>query len=73
MRLEVHVHLDDAPLVRAVVRALADSERSSETRNFLRERFADHAGDNLKALLAAAPLEGVELRRRRDVPRDVDL
>jgi hypothetical protein len=73
VRLEVHVHRDDAPLVRGVVRALADPKRKAATRNLLRERFDDRRGKNLKALLAAAPLEGIELTRRRDLPRDVDL
>jgi hypothetical protein len=73
VRLEVHVHRDDAELVRGVVKALADPERNAETRSLLRQRFGMRGATDLKALLAAAPLEGVDLSRRRDVARDVDL
>jgi hypothetical protein len=73
VRLEVHVRKDDAPLVRGLVRALSDPEREAETRTLLRERFGTPPAKGLKALLAAAPLEGIELARARDRGRDVDL
>lgn len=73
VRLEVHVRKDDAPLLRGVVKALADPAREIETRALLRERFKAGPSRGLKALLAAAPLEGIELERRRDPGRDVDL
>lgn len=73
VRLEVQVRKDDAALVRGVVGALADPERGSEARALLRERFGSAKAAGLKALLAAAPLEGIELGRRRDLGRDVDL
>lgn len=73
VRLEVHVRKGDAALVRGVVRALADPDREAETRAVLRERFGAGKAKGLKALLAAAPLEGIDLRRERDLGRDVEL
>lgn len=72
-RLEVCVHEDDVALVRSVVAALADPDRRSETRALLRDRFGPRRSRGLKALLAAAPLEGIDLTRDRDLGRDVDL
>jgi hypothetical protein len=73
VRLEVHVRRDDAPLVRGVVKALGDPEREAEARALLRERFGAARPGGLKALLAAAPLEDVDLTRERDTGRDLDL
>ncbi|MDE1938301.1 MAG: hypothetical protein KGI68_04720 [Alphaproteobacteria bacterium] len=73
IRVEVHVSKDDAALVRSVARALADPERERETRALLRARFAKSEAKGLKALLASAPLEGIDLTRDRDLGRDVDL
>jgi hypothetical protein len=72
-RVEVHVSKGDAALVRGVAQALADPEREREARAFLRERFAGNQAKGLKALLASAPLEGIDLTRDRDLGRDVDL
>jgi ribosomal protein S11 len=72
VRLEVQVRGDDAALVRDIVRALADPGRGREARALLRERFGPGPAAGLKALLAAAPLEGIELDRARDFGRDVD-
>lgn len=72
-RLEVRVHKDDVALVRSVVEALADPERGDEARALLRNRFAAPPPRGLKALLAAAPLEGIEIDRTRDLGRDVEL
>jgi len=72
-RLEVRVHKDDVALVRSVVEALADPDRGAETRALLRDRFGTRPARGLKALLAAAPLEGIDLARDRDLGRDVDL
>ncbi len=71
VRLEVNVRKDDAPLVRGVVEALGDPEREAEARALLRERFGKPTG--FKALLAAAPLEGIDLTRGRDSGRDFEL
>ena len=73
VRLEVHVRKDDAALVRGVVKALADPEREGEARTWLRKHFGAGKADGLKALLASAPLEGIDLGRERDVGRDVRL
>lgn len=72
-RLEVQVRKDDAALIRGVVGALSDPDRETEARALLRERFGASPVKGLKALLAAAPLEGIELTRERDKGRGVDL
>jgi hypothetical protein len=72
VRLEVRVRQEDAPLVRGVVQALGDPHRETEARATLR-RFGPKPKRDLKALLLAAPLEGVDLTRNRRVGRDVDL
>jgi hypothetical protein len=73
VRLEVRVRKDDAPLVRQVVEALSDPRREAEARATLRQKFGATKGERFKALLASAPLEGVDLTRHRDFGRDVDL
>jgi hypothetical protein len=60
-------------LIRGVARALQDPQRADETRAVLRARFAAEGAQGLKALLAAAPLEGIDLTRNRDSGRLVDL
>jgi ATP phosphoribosyltransferase regulatory subunit HisZ len=72
-RLEVNVHKGDAKLVRKVVRALTDPSQEQTARALLREHFGSMQTKGLKALLAAAPLEGIMLKRERDFGRDVDL
>lgn len=72
-RVEIHVSKEDAVLVRGLAKALADPRKERETRALLRERFSPDRDKGLKALLAAAPLEGIDLGRQRDVGRDVDL
>lgn len=73
VRVEVHVRKGDATLVRGVAKALADPEREAEARALLRERFGGAKAKGLKALLACAPLEGIDLTRERDFGRDVAL
>ncbi|MGD9507491.1 MAG: hypothetical protein AB7I59_13580 [Geminicoccaceae bacterium] len=72
VRLELQVRRDDVELVRGVARALADPAREAETRTLLREHVGRVPVD-LKRLLAAAPLEGVDLERERDLGRPVEL
>jgi hypothetical protein len=72
-RLEVNVRKDDAALVRNVVRALSSPEQEQTARALLREHFGSRPAEGLKALLAAAPLEGIDLSRARDLGRDVEL
>jgi hypothetical protein len=67
-RVEVQVRVEDAALIRAVVAALADPVRGEEARASLRDRFAPRPG--LKALLEAAPLDGIDLERPRDTGRE---
>ncbi|MFO1125358.1 MAG: hypothetical protein U1E25_08835 [Methylocystis sp.] len=71
VRVEVQARKEDVALVRGVAAALADPARQAETRALLREVVAPPSPGSLKALLAAAPLEGVDLGRSRDAGRDV--
>jgi hypothetical protein len=73
VRVEVQVRKEDASLVRDVATALGDPEREAETRAILRDRITTPRAGGLKALLEAAPLEGIDLERRRDLGRDVAL
>lgn len=73
VRVEVLVRKHDAALVRGVAKALADPEREAEARALLTERFAVGRAKGFKALLAAAPLEGIDLSRDRDLGRDIGL
>jgi len=73
VRLEVNVRKDDVMLVRHVVRALSSPEQEQSARALLREHFGGRQAEGLKTLLAAAPLEAVNLSRERDFGRDVDL
>lgn len=73
VRVEVSVRKEDAGLVRHVAAALTDPARQAAARVLLRQRFAKPPKVSLKALLASAPLEGIEIERGRDLGRDVDL
>jgi hypothetical protein len=73
VRVELQVRKEDAPLVRRVARALDDPARADEARALLRGRFAETPARGLKALLASAPLEGIEIERDRDTGRPVGL
>jgi hypothetical protein len=70
VRLEVHVRRGDAPLLRGVVKALGDPDREAEARALLRARFGPGKPTGLKALLAAVPLEGIDLTCERDFGHD---
>lgn len=73
VRVEVRVAQQDAALIRLVASALADPAQQAETRFLLRRQLAPPPAVDLKALLASAPLAGIELKRRRDFGRTVDL
>jgi hypothetical protein len=73
VRVEVNVRKEDASLVRHVAAALSDPARQAEARTLIRQRFAEPPKVSLKALLASAPLEGIDLDRGRDFGCDVDL
>ena len=73
VRIEVNVSKEDASLVRRVASALSDPSRQAEARLLLRQRFVEPPKGKLKALLASAPLDGINIERSRDLGRDVDL
>ncbi len=73
VRVEVQVCKEDAGLVRAVASALGDPEREAAARAILREKIAPHPARGIKALLAAAPLEGIDLDRPHDFGRELPL
>lgn len=73
VRVEVNVRREDASLVRRVASALSDPSVGGEARKLLRRSFAAPPKVSLKALLASAPLEGIDLDRSSDLGRDVDL
>jgi hypothetical protein len=73
VRVEVNVRKEDVSLVRCVASALSDPSREAEARKFLRQRFVEPPGVSLKALLASAPLDGIDLDRSPDPAREVDL
>jgi hypothetical protein len=52
---------------------LSDPSRQAEARRLLQQRFAEPAMIDLKALLASAPLDGIDLDRGPDTGRDVEL
>ena len=72
-RIEVQVRGEDAPLVRAVAAALTDPDQANEARALLRRRFGPEPARSLKDLLAAAPLDDIDLTRSRDSGRAIDL
>ena len=73
VRVEVNVRKEDAGLVRRVASALSDPSRRAEARRLLQQRFVEPPKVSLKALLASAPLDGIDLDRSPDRGREVDL
>jgi len=73
VRVEVSVSKDDASLVRDVAAALSDPARRAAARLLIRQRLVEPPRVSLKALLASAPLERIDLDRDSDLGRDVDL
>ena len=73
-RLEVVVPEGDREILRSLAKVLReDPQRAREIRQALRRIGHEGSRPNLKELLAAAPLEGIDLTRPRDLGRDVDL
>ncbi len=70
VRVEIQVRKEDAALLRDIGTALVGPERETETRTILRERIAGPCAGAFKALLASAPLEGIDFEGPRDVGRD---
>ncbi len=74
MRLEVKTAKEDAPLLRQVAKALwSDPVHAAKLRSHLHRLVDREPQSDLKALLASAPLEGIDLSRRKDTGREVDL
>lgn len=73
VRLELSVRADDAVLLRRVARVLADPSQGDRARAVLRTQTGGAKPPGLKALLAAAPLDGVDLTRDHDLGRDSEL
>jgi hypothetical protein len=72
-RVELRVPKEDAPLLREIAAALADTARAPEARRRLRENFPCYAGMNFKELLAAAPLDlDLDFERAIDRRREID-
>jgi hypothetical protein len=73
VRVEVTVAREDVALVRFVAEALRpqNRDRSAAFRTLLKSKLEQP--NNLKALLAAAPLAGIDLTRNRDTGRALDL
>jgi hypothetical protein len=71
-RVEVNVRKEDANLIRQVAAALSDQARQAAARAVLRQCFVEPSKVSLKALLASAPLDGIDLDRDHDIGREVD-
>ncbi len=71
VRVEVRVRKQDAALVRDVARALNAPQHADAARALLSARFTADTAQGLKAMLATAPLEGIELTRPRDTGREI--
>ncbi|SEB05786.1 hypothetical protein [Rubrimonas cliftonensis] len=66
VRVEVQVRMRDAGLIREIASALRDPAREAEMGTALRERLGTGRAGGFEALLAAAPLEGLEFYLARD-------
>ena len=73
VRCEVKIPREDVALIRGVASVLSDPKRSVAARALLRAHFGDSSPPSLKALLAAAPLEGIDIERSADPGRVPDL
>ena len=73
VRCEVKIPREDVTLVRRVAAVLSDPNRDAAARALLRTHFGDSSPPNLKALLAAAPLEGIDIDRSTNPGRVPDL
>jgi|SRR5882672_161977 len=73
-RVEVHASAPDAALIRRLARLLrTDEEGAGRVRQQLRASMGRDDTLGLKALLAAAPLQGVQIKRSRERVRKIDL
>ncbi len=73
-RLEVVVPKADKVLIKEVARRLRGApEEADATRRQLTRLARGESEVGLKALLASAPLDGIDLERNRDTGREIDL
>ena len=72
-RVEVVVAKQDAALVRNMAAVLRDPAQGDDLRRVLITRYGNPNSKGLKALLEAAPLDGIDLERARDLPRNLEL
>ena len=74
VRMEVNVPDTDRELVRQTAANLrAGGEIAEKTRLALSAVLNPYEGMNLKELIEAAPLEGLDLERSKETWRDIDL
>lgn len=74
VRLEVQTSKEDASLIRHITQTLrSDPVRAAQLRRHLHRLIDPAPHADLKALLASAPLDGIDLSRRHDRGREVDL
>jgi hypothetical protein len=75
LAIQLEASPSDAVLLRSAAKALReDPATAARLRRLLSEALApERGGMDLKELLESAPLEGVDLTRRKDLPRAVDL
>lgn len=74
VRLEVLALASDRPLLREVARTLREEPgQARELRNSLEGLLGLRPTLSRKAVLAAAPLEGIDLTRSQDRGREIDL
>ena len=69
--VQVQVRREYAGLMRGIAEALGDPGREAVLRDMLRTQVKPRKSGDFKALLAAAPLEGVDLERPRDLGREI--
>ncbi|MFQ5548791.1 MAG: hypothetical protein ACE5FV_10895 [Woeseia sp.] len=72
-RVEVEVSESDASLIRRLAKLLRDRGEAADRIRKELTALIRPGSEGLKALLAAAPLEGVRIRRSRDTGRVSDL
>ncbi len=72
VQVEVNVSKDDASLIRQVAAALSDPARQAATRTLLRQCLVEPSELSLQALLASAPLDGIELDRVQELSGAAD-
>ena len=74
VRLEVYASETDAVLIRHIAKVLREeSEQAVQVRKQIRSLIGPREKPSLKALLASAPLDGIDLSRQKDTGRKVDL